>query len=83
MVTPTARRTAVGVLEQRFAMSERRACTLVALARSSCRYQSQTADSGALRERLRVLAPARPRLGYRRLHVLLRREGFRVNHKCV
>jgi putative transposase len=78
-----ARRTAVGVLEQRLGMSERRACVLVALARSTCRYQRQAADRGALRERLRVLAHARPRFGYRRLHVLLRREGFGVNHKCV
>jgi putative transposase len=83
VVTPTARRTAVGVLEQRFAMSERRACTLMALARSTCRYHAQAPDRGVVRERLQVLAHARPRFGYRRLHVLLRREGFRVNHKCV
>jgi putative transposase len=78
-----ARRIAVGVLEQRLGMSERRACALVALARSSCRYHRQAADRGGLRERLRMLAHARPRFGYRRLQVLLRREGFRVNHKCV
>ena len=78
-----ARRIAVGVLEQRLGMSERRACALVALARSSCRYHRQAADRGGLRERLRVLAHARTRFGYRRLQVLLRPEGFRVNHKCV
>lgn len=37
----------------------------------------------ALRQRLRELAQARPRFGYRRLYVLLRREGWRINHKCV
>ena len=78
-----ARRTAVGVLEQRFGMSERRACALVALARSSCRYHGRAPDRGVLRARLRVLAHARPRFGYRRLQVLLRREGVGVNHKCV
>jgi putative transposase len=36
-----------------------------------------------LRERLRTLATERPRWGYKRLHVLLRREGYRVNHKLV
>ncbi len=83
MVTPTARRNAAGVLEQRFGMSERHACALVALSRSTCRYHGQTPDRQRVRERLRALAHARPRFGYRRLHVLLRREGLQVNHKCV
>ena len=51
--------------------------------RSSCRYRSQARDQTALRLRLRDLAAARVRYGYRRLHVLLRREGWRVNHKRV
>ncbi len=52
-------------------------------ARSTCRYRSQAQDQAALRVRLRDLAAARVRYGYRRLHVLLRREGWRVNHKRV
>jgi putative transposase len=53
------------------------------VARSSYRYRSQAADQTALRLRLRDLAATRVRYGYRRLHVLLRREGWPVNHKRV
>ena len=53
------------------------------MARSSYRYRSQAADQAALRLRLRDLAAARVRYGYRRLHILLRREGWRVNHKRI
>jgi len=45
------------------------------------RYCSRRPLDTELRERLRALAPVRRRFGYRRLHVLLRREGFIVNHK--
>jgi putative transposase len=53
------------------------------VARSSYRYRSAAADQTALRLRLRDLAAARVRYGYRRLHILLRREGWRVNHKRI
>jgi putative transposase len=66
-----------------FAISQRRACQALGLARSSCRYRSLARDQGALRIRLRDLAAARVRYGYRRLHILLRREGWVVNHKRV
>jgi len=45
------------------------------------RYRSRRADDGALRNRLKELAAERRRFGYRRLHILLRREGLHVNHK--
>jgi len=45
------------------------------------RYHSRRPDDNELRQRLRALAQERRRFGYRRLHVLLRREGFTVNHK--
>jgi putative transposase len=45
------------------------------------RYHSRRSDDNELRQRLRALAQERRRFGYRRLHVLLRREGFTVNHK--
>ena len=51
--------------------------------RSSLRYRSTAREQTALRMRLRDLAAARLRYGYRRLHVLLRREGWHVNHKRV
>ena len=47
------------------------------------RYQALRPDDGALRERLKALAQERRRFGYRRLHVLLRREGHAVNKKRV
>jgi putative transposase len=53
------------------------------IGRSSLRYRSTARDQTALRMRLRDLAADRVRYGYRRLHVLLRREGWRVNHKRI
>jgi putative transposase len=50
---------------------------------SSYQYRHQVEDDGPLRARLKVLAAERRRFGYRRLHVLLRREGWEVNHKKV
>jgi putative transposase len=49
--------------------------------RSSVRYRSHRPDDGAIRLRLRELAAERRRFGYRRLQVLLRREGVSMNHK--
>jgi putative transposase len=66
-----------------FGLSERRACRLVGLARSTCQYQPHRDPALALRERLRALAERRRRFGYRRLTILLRREGLRVNRKRV
>jgi putative transposase len=64
-------------------MSERRGCELVGMTRSSYRYAVRRQQPAGLRERLRELAQERRRFGYRRLSVLLRREGWPVNHKRV
>jgi putative transposase len=61
--------------------SQRRACTLVGMAPKSYRHVSARPDDSMLRSRLREMANARRRFGYRRLHLLLRREGMAVNHK--
>ena len=66
-----------------FQVSERRACQAIGIHRSSYRYSSTAKDQTALQMRIRDLATARVRYGYRRLHVLLRREGWPVNHKRV
>ncbi len=66
-----------------YGLSERRSCGLVGLRRSTCRYAPRRDPARALRERLHALAAQRRRFGYRRLTVLLRREGLRVNHKRV
>ena len=68
-------------MRTRFAVSERRACSMIEVDRMMVRYRSTRPDDGALRERLKALAQERRRFGYRRLHVLLRREGHAVNHK--
>ena len=64
-------------------ISERHACGLVELNRASCRYRKRRSSDDPLRTRLHELAAERRRFGYRRLHVLLRREGWTVNHKRV
>ena len=71
-------------VQEHYGMSERRACRLVGIERSTLRYRSRPRpEEESLRRRLRELAAERPRFGYRRLHVLLRREGVIVNHKRV
>jgi putative transposase len=83
VVTPDARREAVERLQEHFPVSERHACRLVGVSRSTVRYRKRSRDDTTLVERLRELARQRPRFGYRRLHALLRREGEEVNHKRV
>ncbi len=81
MVTPAARREAVAHLGQSYGVSQRRACRAMGVDRTSVRYRSRRPDDGSLRARLRELAASRRRFGYRRLAILLRREGVRLNHK--
>jgi putative transposase len=81
MVTPAARRTAVAHACEAFAVSQRRACTVFGADRTSVRYRSRRPDDTGLRQRLRALASERRRFGYRRLHLLLDREGTHMNHK--
>lgn len=88
MVTAEQRRTAVRLatetaLQAGARLSERRACRLVGVPRATHRYQRRRATHATVRARLRELAQARPRWGYRRLAVLLRREGHEINHKLV
>src|ERR1700729_2745825 len=83
MVTPAAHREAAGYLQSTYEMSQRRACRVISTDRTSVRYHARRSDDGALRERLKALAQERRRFGYRRLHVLLRREGHAVNRKRV
>ena len=81
MVRPALRRDVVRHLQGAYAIGERRACHATGFHRSSQRYRSRRDPQVELRMRLRDLAAARMRYGYRRLHVLLRREGWPVNHK--
>lgn len=81
MVTPAAKRQAVNHLQATFEVSQRRACDVLGVDRTLIRYQSRRADDAALREKLRDLAHQRRRFGYRRLHILLRRDGVIINRK--
>jgi putative transposase len=63
-------------------VSERRVCRVLGLSRSVLHYTSQRRDDG-LQKRLIERAGERRRFGYRRLHILVGREGFEVNHKRV
>jgi transposase InsO family protein len=75
MVGPAAKREAVAHLRSVLEMSERRACTIVGADRTMIRYHSRRPPDTELRARLRALANQRRRFGYRRLFILLRREG--------
>ncbi len=61
--------------------TQRRACGLVGQEPKTYRYASKRPDDDGLRQRLKELALERRRFGYRRLHILLRREGIVLNHK--
>jgi putative transposase len=73
----------VHYLRAEWCLAERRACGLASLSRSTARYRPRRSGDQELREKLREKAAERRRFGYRRLHVLLRREGWTVNHKRV
>lgn len=81
-MSPQARREAVGMLMTERAMGVTRAGGLVGISRSVFRYESKRAEANVqLTARLAALAAEKRRYGYRRLHVLIRREGHVVNWK--
>ena len=77
------KRDLVTVMKTSYQVSERWACKTMEFARSTIRYESVVDPQIALRMRLRELAAARVGYGYRRLHILLWREGWEVNHKRI
>jgi putative transposase len=81
MVSPQARRQAVDVLREERGLGITRACGLVDISRSLYGYRSRRLPCNGLRERICELAGEKRRYGYRRIHVLLRREGWQVNRK--
>ncbi|AXT74287.1 IS3 family transposase [Vibrio sp. dhg] len=84
LLTVEDKRKAVKVIQKGTQLSERRACLLVGIQRASLRYQPQAnREDDKLQARIKELALERRRFGYRRIHRLLRREGFDVNHKRV
>jgi putative transposase len=78
MVTPAAERKAVSHLMDAYGMSERRTRKAVGCCRMTTR-----ADDAALRLRMKAVAHERRGFGYWRLRVLLKREGYVINHKKI
>ena len=76
-----AKREAVAHACREHGVSQRRACEVLGVDRSSVRYRSVRPDDRDLREAMKAVAAERRRFGYRRLHILLRREGIELNHK--
>jgi len=82
VVTPQAKRACSKAVMQH-GISERRACQLVGVQRSTIRYKVQRLDDCKVNERIRKIAFERKRYGYRRIHLMLKREGLKINHKKV
>lgn len=78
---PAARRAAVIAAREAHGISERRACSIIGADRSAVRYRHRRSDDAPARSRLKELAAERRRFGWRRLKLLLAREGIRMNHK--
>ena len=81
MVTPAVKRAAVAHAGQAHDVSERRARAIFGVDRSMVRYRSRRPNDDAIRERMRKLAHERRRFGFRRLGILLCREGIVMNRK--
>ncbi len=80
-MSPQAKREAVTHLMVTHQFGVTRSCGLIGISRSLYRYESKRPDDTPLKERLAELAGQKRRYGYRRLHVLLRREGWLLNWK--
>jgi putative transposase len=83
MARPALKRPVVKYIQDHYGITQRRACRLMELHRSVCRYRSVMDPKLELRQRMRELAHSRVRYGYRRIHVLLRREGWRLGRDQV
>lgn len=83
MVSPSTRRDACSYLQSTYDASERRACRILSLSRSTRRRRGQerSAADARLRERIRAVAYDEPSWGYRSIHRALRQEGFLVGER--
>ena len=82
-MTPARGREMIDFVREAFQVSIRRACRAVPAPRATYHYRSRRPEQAPLRKRIREIAETRMRYGYRRIHVLLRREGWHVNVKRV
>lgn len=81
MVTPGAKRDAVAHLCETRQVSQRRACSVIGVDRSSVRYRSVRPDDAELRNAMSSVAAEHRSFGNRRVHVILERQGWQVNQK--
>jgi putative transposase len=81
VVSPKMKRTLVEVLRKDHNFSQRRAFKLVDLHRSVGRYITRKAEDNEEKEKIKAIALERPRFGYRRIHVVLKKKGLKINHK--
>jgi len=81
MVTPDAKREAVAHACQMHGLSQRRACNVLGVDRTSVRYRSIRPDDQFLRDAMKAVGAERRRFGYRRIHVMLQRQGIEMNLK--
>lgn len=82
-MTPSRHRPVVNYLHDTYRVSERRACRVARLPVSTFRYESRREPRTALRLRIREIAQTRVRYGYRKIRILLNREGWKVGKKLV
>jgi HTH-like domain/Integrase core domain len=80
---PARKRELVDDLRTKYAASIRQACGVMMISRSLYHYRSVAADQAPLRLRIKEIAATRVRYGYKRIYVVLRREGWTINHKRV
>ena len=80
---PADKRVAAEYLQTDYKVGLTRACGLIRISRSRYRYQSRRGDDSLLRLTIRQKAQQRKRWGYRRLQILLQREGHMDNHKRI
>ena len=81
MVTPDAKQEAVAQVVAIHGVSQRRACEVLAVDRSGVRYRSIRADDATERAAMKAVAAERRRFGYRRIHIMLERQGIAMNLK--
>ncbi len=82
-MTPARGREMIDFVRGAFGVSIRKACRAIPACRATYHYRSSPTRAGALRKRIREIAETHVRYGYRRITVLLRREGWQVNVKRV
>lgn len=83
MVTPQAKKSCLKWIIDKYFLSERRACKLVGIHRATVRYKTKKADETWLIEKIKTIAYEKRRFGYRRIHIMLKRENIVINHKKV